>query len=90
MKKKPGGVSPEEIEKARSVDLLSYLRACDPACQRKHILHEEPRQPEDQQRGMDVVFAGDRGLECTGLSHKGEKLRIHRGGKSYKRTGGQK
>ena len=31
MKKKPGGVSPEEIEKARSVDLLSYLRACDPA-----------------------------------------------------------
>lgn len=31
MKKKPGGVSPEEIEKARSVDLLSYLQACDPA-----------------------------------------------------------
>ena len=31
MKKKPGGVSPEEIEKARSVDLLSYLRECDPA-----------------------------------------------------------
>ena len=31
MKKKTGGVSPEEIEKARSVDLLSYLQACDPA-----------------------------------------------------------
>jgi len=30
MRKKAGGVSPEEIEKARSVDLLSYLRACDP------------------------------------------------------------
>ena len=30
MRKKPGGVSPEEIEKARSVDLLSYLRECDP------------------------------------------------------------
>ena len=31
MKRKAGGVSPEEIEKARSVDLLSYLRTCDPA-----------------------------------------------------------
>ena len=30
MKKKAGGVSPEEIENARSVDLLSYLRECDP------------------------------------------------------------
>ena len=30
MRKKAGGVSPEEIEKARSVDLLSYLQACDP------------------------------------------------------------
>ena len=30
MKRKGGGVSPEEIEKARSVDLLSYLQACDP------------------------------------------------------------
>ena len=87
MKKKPGGVSPEEIEKARSVDLLAYLRECDPG----ELVHVsgEPRQPEDQQRSMDVVFAGDRGLECTGLSHKGEKLRIHRGGKSDKRTGGQ-
>ena len=69
MKKKPGGVSPEEIEKARSVDLLSYLRAVRSgracACQRQHILHEEPRQPEDQQRSMDVVLTGDRGLECT-------------------------
>ena len=30
MKRNAGGVSPEEIEKARSVDLLSYLQACDP------------------------------------------------------------
>ncbi len=30
MKKRRGGVSPQEIEKARSVDLLSYLRTCDP------------------------------------------------------------
>ena len=66
-------IPPETIEKARQVDLLTYLRACEPDelvhISGDHYCIREHDSLKISNGKMVLVLSWLRRLQCAGLSH---------------------